>query len=111
KDMVRISDGRMSGTAYGTVVLHSAPEAAAGGNIALVETGDMISLDVDARSLILEVSDEELARRREKWVAPDFSKEGGYQGLYRRTVMQADTGCDLDFLLGCRGADIPRESH
>ncbi len=110
-DIVRISDGRMSGTAYGTVVLHCAPEAAAGGNIALVRNGDMISLDVEKRSLVLEVSDEELARRRAAWVAPVFSREGGYQGLYRRTVMQADTGCDLDFLVGCRGAEIPRESH
>lgn len=110
-DMVRISDGRMSGTAYGTVVLHCAPEAAAGGNIALVRNGDMISLDVEARTLILEVSEEELDRRRADWVTPDFSREGGYQGLYRRTVQQADSGCDLDFLVGCRGADIPRESH
>ncbi len=110
-DMVRISDARMSGTAYGTVVLHTAPEAAAGGPLALVQNGDMIELDVPNRRLHLEVSDEELERRRADWKAPEPPMPGGYQKLYFETVNQADEGCDLDFLVGMRGADIPRESH
>ena len=109
-DMVRISDARMSGTAYGTVVLHICPEAAAGGPLALVQEGDMIELDVPARKLELLVDASELARRRQGWKAPEFAK-GGYQGLYVKTVTQADKGCDLDFLRGCRGHDVPRESH
>jgi len=111
RDMVRISDARMSGTAYGTVVLHVAPEAAAGGPLALVQEGDMIELDVENRKLHLDVSDEELARRREAWVAPEPRMTGGYQKLYFDHVMQADKGVDLDFLVGPRGAEIPRESH
>lgn len=111
RDMVRISDARMSGTAFGTVVLHAAPEAAVGGNLALVRDGDMISLDVAGRSLVLEVSDEELALRRKDWTAPVPEMTTGYQGLYVERVMQADTGADLDFLVGCRGHGIPRESH
>jgi dihydroxy-acid dehydratase len=111
RDMVRISDARMSGTAYGTVVLHVCPEAAAGGNLALVENGDMITLDVAGRSLTLEVSDDELARRRSAWQAPQPAMAGGYQRLYVDHVMQASEGADLDFLRGTRGAGIPRESH
>ncbi len=111
KDMVRISDARMSGTAYGTVVLHVAPEAAAGGPLALVRDGDMIELDVPARRLHLEVSDEELAARRAEWVAPEPQMAGGYQRLYFDHVLQADRGADLDFLVGNRGAAVPRESH
>jgi dihydroxyacid dehydratase/phosphogluconate dehydratase len=111
RDMVRISDARMSGTAYGTVVLHVCPEAAAGGNLALVENGDMITLDVAGRSLTLEVSDDELARRRSAWQAPQPAMAGGYQRLYVDHVMQASEGADLDFLRGTRGAAIPRESH
>jgi L-arabonate dehydrase len=111
RDMVRISDARMSGTAYGTVVLHVCPEAAAGGNLALVENGDMIELDVEARRLHLEVDDGELARRRAAWSAPEPAMKGGYQKLYVDHVMQASEGADLDFLRGCRGAGIPRESH
>jgi L-arabonate dehydrase len=110
-DMVRISDARMSGTAYGTVVLHVCPEAAVGGPLALVREGDIIELDVAARSLTLQVPDEELQRRRCEWRAPDPAMSGGYQGLYVKHVLQADTGADFDFLRGCRGAAVPRECH
>ena len=110
-DMVRISDARMSGTAYGTVVLHVAPEAAAGGTLALVQTGDFIELDVEARRLHLDVSDEELARRRTTWVPLLPPARGGYQQMYVEHVMQASQGADLDFLVGCRGATVTRESH
>ena len=109
--MVRISDARMSGTAYGTVVLHATPEAAVGGPLALVQDGDMIALDVAARTLMLEVSDEELARRRASWTAPSLAVPGGYQQLYVDHVSQADQGADFDFLVGCRGHEISRESH
>ena len=110
-DMVRISDARMSGTAYGTVVLHVCPEAAVGGPLALVQNGDMIELDVPARRLTLDVSDAELAKRRAAWKAPEPSMKGGYQGLYVKHVQQANTGADLDFLVGCRGSTVLRESH
>ncbi len=96
-DMVRISDARMSGTAFGTVVLHTAPEAALGGPLALVRDGD--------------VTDDELARRRSEWRPPEPAARGGYQGLYLEHVLQANTGADFDFLLGRRGAAVPRESH
>ena len=111
RDMVRISDARMSGTAFGTVVLHVAPEAAVGGPLALVKEGDTITLDVAERKLQLLVDDAELARRRETWKAPVFPRKGGYLELYRRHVLQADEGCDLDFLRGTRGHEVPRESH
>ncbi|MDJ0919902.1 MAG: L-arabinonate dehydratase [Henriciella sp.] len=111
RDMVRISDARMSGTAYGTVILHCAPEAAAGGPLALVQTGDTISLDVEARNLTLEVDDEELNRRRAAWTAPEPAMKTGYQSLYVSRVTQANEGCDFDFLHGRRGAEVPRESH
>ncbi len=110
-DMVRISDARMSGTAYGTVVLHTAPEAAAGGPLALVQDGDMVELDVANRRLHLDVSEAELARRRESWSPPEAPMPGGYQKLYYDHVLQADQGVDLDFLVGKRGAEVPRESH
>jgi L-arabonate dehydrase len=112
-DMIRISDARMSGTAYGTVILHTAPEAADGGPLALVENGDMIAVDVPARTMHLEVSDEELARRRAAWVKPAMPITGGYGKLYIDTVMQADEGADLDFLVGKRGSEVPmnRDSH
>jgi dihydroxyacid dehydratase/phosphogluconate dehydratase len=110
-DMVRVSDARMSGTAYGTVVLHVCPEAAAGGPLALVRDGDVIELDVDARRLHLDVSDEELARRRAEWTATPSPTTGGYQQLYVQHVMQACEGADLDFLVGCRGTAVTRESH
>jgi dihydroxy-acid dehydratase len=111
EDMVRISDARMSGTAYGTVVLHGSPEAAVGGPLALVRDGDMIALDVEARTLHLEVTDEELARRKKDWTPPALPVPGGYQQLYVDHVSQADTGADFDFLVGCRGHQISRESH
>jgi len=110
-DMVRISDARMSGTAYGTVVLHVCPEAAVGGNLAFVRDGDFIELDVEARRLHLEVSAEELKRRSAQWQAPPTPAKGGYQSLYIEHVMQANVGADLDFLVGSRGHAIPRESH
>ncbi len=110
-DMVRVSDARMSGTAYGTVVLHVAPEAAEGGPLALIRDGDMIALDVAGRSLTLEVSDEELARRKAAWQAPAEPTGRGYAQLHHRHVLQADQGCDLDFLVGGSGAPVPRESH
>lgn len=109
-DMVRISDARMSGTAYGTVVLHVAPEAAAGGVLALVRDGDFIELDVAGRRLELMVSDAELAQRRAEWRPPE-PPQGGYQSLYVERVTQADAGCDFDFLVGRRDAGIPRHSH
>ena len=110
-DMVRISDARMSGTAYGTVVLHTAPEAAIGGPLALVQDGDMIELDVSGRKLHLHVSDEELAERRAQWTAPPPPSDRGWTKLYYDHVMQADQGVDLDFLTGASGTPIPRESH
>ncbi len=109
-DMVRVSDARMSGTAYGTVVLHASPEAAAGGPLALVKNGDMISLDVAARKLMLEVDDATLAERRKAWTPPPAPKRG-YAKLYVDHVLGAETGADLDFLVGGSGAEVPRESH
>jgi L-arabonate dehydrase len=110
-DMVRVSDARMSGTAYGTVVLHAAPEAAVGGPLALVRDGDTIELDVKGRRLSLEVDEAELAQRRANWSPPPAAMQSGYQKLYIDHVLQADRGCDLDFLVGKRGAEIPRYSH
>ncbi|MCS5569453.1 MAG: dihydroxy-acid dehydratase [Pseudomonadales bacterium] len=110
-DMVRISDARMSGTAYGTVVLHVAPEAAAGGPLALVRTGDMIEVDVEGRSLHLEVPVEELEVRKRTWEPMELESNRGYVRLYIEHVNQADEGCDLDFLVGGSGAAVPRESH
>jgi len=110
-DMVRISDARMSGTAYGTVVLHTAPEAAAGGPLALVANGDRIELDVPRRSLRLLVPDAELAARRSRWTPPPPHSQRGWVKLYCDTVQQADKGVDLDFLRGASGAPVGRESH
>ena len=110
-DMVRISDARMSGTAYGTVVLHTAPEAAAGGPLALVRNGDLITLDVKARRLHLHVDDAELERRRAAWQPPTPPLTSGYWKLYIDHVMQADEGADLDFLVGKRGAFVPKDNH
>ncbi|MEP7206059.1 MAG: L-arabinonate dehydratase [Casimicrobiaceae bacterium] len=110
-DMIRISDARMSGTAYGTVVLHTAPEAAAGGPLALVQSGDIIELDVPNRRLHLQVSDEELARRKSEWKAPPPHSDRGWVKLYCEHVLQADEGVDLDFLVGSSGAPVGRESH
>ncbi|MBP7668829.1 MAG: dihydroxy-acid dehydratase [Burkholderiaceae bacterium] len=110
-DMVRISDARMSGTAYGTVVLHTAPEAAAGGPLAVVQNGDLITLDVAARRLHLHVDDAELARRLAAWQAPAPAMASGYWKLYIDHVLQADQGADLDFLVGQRGAAVPKDNH
>ena len=111
-DMVRISDARMSGTAYGTVVLHVAPEASAGGPLAVVREGDMIELDCASGRLHLDIPDEELAARLADWQPPaDQLLAGGYRRLYVNHVLQADEGCDFDFLVGCRGAEVPRHSH
>jgi len=109
-DMVRISDARMSGTAYGTVVLHVSPEAAAGGVLALVKSGDIIELDVPARRLHLEVSDAELTKRRASWTGVPAPSRGWYK-LYSDHVQQAHLGADLDVLNGGSGTDVPRESH
>ena len=110
-DMVRISDARMSGTAYGTVVLHTAPEAAAGGPLAVVRDGDLIELDVPQRRIHLHVSDEELARRLAEWKPLPPAMDSGYWKLYIDHVLQADQGVDLDFLVGQRGAFVPRDNH
>jgi L-arabonate dehydrase len=111
KDMVRISDGRMSGTAYGTVVLHVSPESAIGGNLALVQNGDRIKLDVGQRLLQLLVSDEELAERRANWQTPKPAANRGYVSMYINHVMGADKGADLDFLRGNSGSIVTRDSH
>ena len=111
KDMVRISDGRMSGTAYGTAVLHVSPESAIGGTLALVENGDMIELDVPQRKLHLQVSDAELERRRAAWTAPQPAASRGYVSLYIKHVEGADKGADLDFLKGSSGSTVTRDSH
>ena len=110
-DMVRISDARMSGTAYGTVVLHSAPEAAAGGPLAFIRNGDMIELDVEKRRLHVEVSDAELARRKAEWKGPPQHLGRGYYKLYVDHVTQANRGADLDFLVGRSGAAVPKDNH
>jgi dihydroxy-acid dehydratase len=110
-DMVRISDARMSGTAYGTVVLHTSPEAAAGGPLAVVKTGDMIELDVPNRRLHLDISDAELAARLAAWKPAHETADGGYAWLHQAHVEGADTGADLGFLKGCRGAPVGKDSH
>jgi len=111
KDMVRISDARISSTAYGTVILHVAPEAAVGGPLAPVHNGDMIEVDVEARKIHLEISQEELTARRSEWNKPEPGIKAGYQRLYVDRVMQANKGADFDFLVGRRDAAVPRESH
>ncbi|MDH0865841.1 dihydroxy-acid dehydratase [Mitsuaria sp. GD03876] len=114
KDMVRISDARMSGTAYGTVVLHVAPEAKAGGPLAVVREGDWIELDCAANRLHLDIPPAELEARLAAWAAtqqPDPADLSGYRKLYVEHVLQADEGCDFDFLRGCRGSAVPRHSH
>ncbi|GLW06413.1 dihydroxy-acid dehydratase [Microtetraspora sp. NBRC 13810] len=110
-DMVRVSDARMSGTGYGTCVLHTAPEAAVGGPLALVRTGDVIELDVPARRLDLVVDPAELAERARDWRAPDPPAGRGWASLYVSHVLQADQGADLDFLTGAGGDAVPRHSH
>jgi dihydroxy-acid dehydratase len=113
RDMVRVCDGRMSGTAYGTVVLHVAPEAAAGGPLALVRTGDLVTLDVEARRIDVDVPADELARRTpDKATVTGFAHpRRGWERLYVDHVLQADTGADLDFLVGSSGSEVTRESH
>jgi dihydroxy-acid dehydratase len=111
KDMVRISDGRMSGTAGGTVVLHISPESSIGGTLALVKDGDIIELDVEKRKLHLDVSDEELKKRRAKWQPPELHTERGYVRLYLDHVEQADKGADLDVLVGKSGSVVTRDLH
>jgi len=111
KDMVRISDARMSGTAYGTVVLHVAPEAMAGGPLGAVKDGDWIELDCANNKLQLEISDEEMKARLAARAAQQEPPKSGYQQLYIDHVLQADEGCDFDFLVGCRGSAVPRHSH
>ncbi|WP_431104339.1 IlvD/Edd family dehydratase [Roseateles noduli] len=110
-DMIRISDARMSGTAYGTVVLHTAPEAAAGGPLAIVRNGDIVELNVPDRRLQLHIGDAELAMRLAAWQAPPPPLASGYWRLYVDHVLQADQGVDLDFLVGRRGAFVPRDNH
>ncbi|MFT5741986.1 MAG: L-arabonate dehydrase [Paracoccaceae bacterium] len=110
-DVVRISDARMSGTAYGTVVLHTSPEAAAGGPLAVVQDGDMIELDVPARRIHLDISDADLAARLAKWEPAVARPASGYVQLYHDRVTGAETGADFDFLVGCRGNAVARESH
>ncbi len=109
--MIRISDGRMSGTAFGTVFLHVAPEAAGGGTLALVENGDEIEVDVAKRYIHLHVSDEDLVKRKAKWKAPDLGFNRGYISHYIKHVEEADLGADLDFLRGKSGNIVTRDSH
>jgi dihydroxy-acid dehydratase len=112
RDMLRISDARMSGTAYGAAVLHVSPEAAIGGPLALVRDGDFIELDAAHGRLHLDVSDDELRARLDALQSTHVvPRTGGYVQLYRDHVLQADEGCDFDFLVGCRGADVPAHSH
>jgi dihydroxy-acid dehydratase len=111
KDMIRISDGRMSGTAAGTVVLHVSPESAIGGTLALVRNGDMIDLDVEKRKLHLDVSDEELEKRRKEWIAPKPVAVRGYVKLYIAHVQQAHLGADLDVLNGGSDGEVTRDLH
>lgn len=111
KDMVRISDGRMSGTAFGTVVLHVSPESAIGGTLAFVQTGDIIELDVPNRRLQLQISEEELQQRKAAWQAPEPHADRGYVSLYVNTVQQAHQGADLDFLVGKSGSEVKRDVH
>ena len=110
-DMVRISDGRMSGTGFGTVILHASPEAALGGNFAVVKTGDVISLDVSNRSLMLEVPDAELQQRKSKWKPIHKKYDRGYVSLYQQHVQQAHLGADMDYLIGGSGSEVSRDSH
>jgi L-arabonate dehydrase len=110
-DMVRISDARMSGTAYGTVILHTSPEAAVGGPLAIVRDGDMIEVDVAARRIHLDISEDQLEARLAAWKPAVEVPDGGYARLYVSHVQGAETGADLDFLRGCRGSEVPRDSH
>ncbi len=110
-DLVRISDGRMSGTGFGTVILHASPEAALGGNFAVVQSGDIINLDVPNRTLKLEVSDEELLKRKKNWKATHKKYDRGYVRLYQEHVEQAHLGADMNYLKGGSGSEVSRDSH
>jgi dihydroxy-acid dehydratase len=110
-DIIRISDGRMSGTGFGTVILHVSPEAAAGGPLALVRDGDLISLEVAQRSLALLVSEDELSERKKNWKPSHPTATRGYVQLYQQHVEQAHLGADLDFLTGGSGSKVTRDSH
>lgn len=107
RDMLRLSDSRMSGTSYGACILHAAPEAFIGGPLALVRTGDLITVDVAQRKIHLEVTDEDLATRRAAWIAPTARYERGYGWMFSKHIMQADQGCDFDFLETSFGAPVP----
>ena len=107
RDMLRLSDARMSGTSYGACVLHVAPESHIGGPLALVENGDIIAVDVSSRKLSLEVSDEELTKRRRKWRKPEPKYERGYGWMFLKHIEQADKGCDFDFLRSEFGKPVP----
>ena len=109
--MVRLSDARVSGTAAGTVVRHTSPEAAAGGPLAVVQAGDMIELDVEARRLHLDIPPEELEARLKAWSPTHEKAESGYLWLHQQHVQGADTGADLDFLKGCRGSPVGTDAH
>ena len=111
RDMIRISDGRMSGTAAGTVVLHVSPESAIGGTLALVKDGDMIELNVEKRKLHLDVTDEELQKRKAAWIAPKPMATRGYVKFYIDHVQQAHLGADLDILQGGSGSEVTRDLH
>ena len=107
RDMVRLSDARMSGTSYGACILHTAPESFVGGPLSLVKTGDIIELDVPRRTLNARLSDEELAERKEKWVAPQPRYERGFGWMFAQHIEQADKGCDFDFLKTEFGRPVP----
>ena len=109
--MVRISDGRMSGTGFGTVVLHVSPEAAVGGNLSLIQNGDMITLDVEKRLLHADITAEALKKRKAQRVQPPSPYNRGYVNLYLRHVEQAHLGADFDFLRGSSGSEVTRDSH
>jgi dihydroxy-acid dehydratase len=111
QDMVRISDGRMSGTAAGTVILHVSPESAVGGTLALVQNGDVIELDVEGRKLHLDITEEELTKRKAAWVAPEPLATRGYVKFYIDHVQQANLGADLDILRGGSGSEVTRDLH
>ena len=111
RDMIRISDARMSGTAYGTVILHTAPEAAVKGPLAAVQNGDQIEIDVNQGTMNLKVDDDTIKNRLENYRPVLLEITGGYQKMYVEHVMQADKGADLDFLIGKRGSEVKRHSH
>jgi len=107
RDTLRMSDARMSGTSYGACVLHISPESYVGGPLALLRNGDMVSIDVDARNIRIEVSDEELGRRRAAWRPPEPRYERGYGWMFSKHIQQANLGCDFDFLRTDFGAPVP----